>query len=121
MPLTPPPSAQGSYVSYAGQSAQQCLSIKYSRSRARLDITGIDSPAYMKEIVPGDMEPATITITTLIQPGSLFFYDNNTHELSISLNGTWAYTFTSAFLESTDVDATAGEYIKATYTFVASS
>jgi hypothetical protein len=121
VPLTPPPTAQGSYVSFKGQSAQQLLSIKYSRTRGRIDITGLDSPAYEREIVPGDMEPATIAISTFTYPGNLFYFDNEPGELTISLNGVWSYTFTSAFLESTDVDAASGEYIKASYTFVASA
>jgi hypothetical protein len=94
------------------------LSIKYSRERSSIDITGIDSPAYIKVVRPGDIEPAKIAISAL---GSAPFEFGETGILTVSLGtGGTGISFASAFLESVDIDAAVGEFIKVNYTFVAS-
>jgi len=112
-----PTASQGSTVSFNGSTPQRLLSIRYSRSCGRLDITGLSSPDHKKEVIAGDLEPATIAISAL---GGVPFDIGDTGPLSVSLNDAGSISFESAFLENVDIDATAGEFIKANYTFVAS-
>ena len=112
------PSAHGSTMSFDGSAPQRMISLRFNRSRSRIDVTGFGSPAFTKEVVPGDFDPATIAVTVLAEQ-PFVFGDSGTLNLQFSTG--YAVSFSDAFLESVDIGADVGEYTKATYTFVACS
>jgi hypothetical protein len=106
---------------FNGTSAVKLTSIKFSREVSILDLTGFSGPDRIKRVWPGDIEEAVIQCQSL---GTVPFNLYDVGELGLALiNGAgqavFAYTFDVAFLKSIDLDASVGEHIKASYTFVA--
>lgn len=105
-------------MTFQGTPLGRVLSVKASRACTRLDITGFGSPERIREVIPGDIEPVTINVTAI---GPLVAGAGAKGTLSVSFPSGSTYSYTNAFVESVDIGADAGEFIKSTYTFVAST
>lgn len=116
--MTAPASSHGTVVAFQGVPLGRVTSIKASRSCARLDITGFGSPERVREVVPGDVEPVTINVTAI---GPLIAGPGTKGALEVTFPGGGSYAYANAFIESAEVGADAGEFIKSVYTFVAST
>jgi hypothetical protein len=108
--------AQGSWLSFGGSPAAKLVTIRGQESMSTRDLTGLASPANVREIRPGERQPLEIMAVTRGMPQ--FARNGVVAPLTISSGGQ-TITLLNAFVKSVDWESTTGSRIQTTTVFVA--
>ena len=108
--------AQGSWLSFGGLGVQSLLSLRGQASMNVRDVTGLASPANQREAAPGEFQPMEIQAIARGRPQ--FQRDGTVAPLTFYVAGE-TVTFSTAFVKSVEWDASTGERVRTSYTFVA--